>query len=155
MRMKGKNVRRHRFNVSLNLEGHPIEVSTRFSETTRAGRAAGYLSSGEIDRRSGVEVAITCLFAPLREAQEGATEDEIEQSIAISQAQWVLYMDMARNRCRGRSGKRGATTKLQSADAQPSERVPESFSGKSASQLSEVDSGEDDEDGLDLDNEVF
>jgi hypothetical protein len=155
MRMKDKNVRRHRFNVSLNLEGHPIEVSTRFSETTRAGRAAGYLSSGEIDRRSGVEVAITCLFAPLREAQEGATEDEVEQSIAISQAQWELYMGMARNRCRCRSGTRGAIAKLQSTDAHPAEIIPESFSGKSASQLSGVDSGEDDDGGLDLDKEVF
>lgn len=150
MRINGKNVRRHRFNVSLNLEGHQLDVSTRFSETTRAGRAAGYLSSGEIDRRSGVEVAITCLFAPLREAQEGATEDEIEQSIAISQAQWELYMDMARNRCRCRSGKRGATANLQPAEAQSAESISEPSSAKPTSQLSETDPED-----LDLENEVL
>jgi hypothetical protein len=150
MHMKDKNVRRHRFNVSLNLEGHPIEVSTRFSETTRAGRAAGYLSSGEIDRRSGVEVAITCLFAPLREAQEGATEDEVEESIAISQAQWELYMDMARNRCRCGSSRRGAIVKLQPTEAQSVESVSDLSSAKPTSQLSETDPED-----LDLENEVL
>jgi hypothetical protein len=154
MTVKGK-IRRHRVKVSMNLDGQNLEVSTRFSETTRAGRAAKYLNSGEIDPRTGVEISIACLFTPLEDAQEGATEDEVEQSIAVSEAQWEHYMQMARSRSKGRSTKREATAKLPQADAYPAEIIPESFSGKSASQPSGVDSGEDDDDGLDLDNEVF
>jgi hypothetical protein len=150
MQMKGKNVRRHRFNVSLNLEGHQLDFSTRFSETTRAGKGAAYLGSGEIDRRSGVEVAIASFFAPLHEAQEGATEDELEESIDASYAQLGHYMNMARNRCRRRSGKRGVIAKLQPSEAHPTEGVPEQAKVEPVSQLPETDPEE-----LDLDNEVF
>ncbi len=152
MRIDGKNVRRHRFNVSLNLEGHQLDLSTRFSETTRAGKGAGYLGSGEIDRRSGVEVAIASFFAPLREAQEGATEDEVEQSIAVSYAQWEHYMNLARLRCRGRASRRGSIAKLQPSDAQPTEKVTEQVKAKvkPMPQIPETDPDE-----IDLENEVF
>lgn len=149
MAVKGK-IRRHRVKVSMNLDGQNLEVSTRFSETTRAGRAAKYLNSGEIDPRTGVEISIACLFTPLEDAQAGANEDEVEQSIAVSQAQWEHYMQMARSRCKGRSIKREATAKLQPSEAHPTEGVPEQAKVKPVSQLPETDPEE-----LDLDKEVF
>ena len=103
MGLNGERVKRHRMKVDLNMEGQEIKIVTRFSDSTRAGRAACYLNSGEIDKRIALEVALTCVFAPLREAQEGATLDELEESIAQSQAVWDGYMNLARQRCKGSS----------------------------------------------------
>jgi hypothetical protein len=142
-------VRRHRLKASMNLDGQTLEVSTRFSETTRAGRAAGYLNSGEIDQRTGIEIAIACLFAPLREAQEGANEEEIEDSIAESQTQWEHYMQMALSRCRGRSDKRKTTAKLQPSELKSAARTLEQVMIEPLTQ----DPGTDSEDDIDLQNE--
>ena len=98
-----RRVKRHRMEVDLNMEGHEVKIVTRFSDSTRAGRAACYLNSGEVDKRIALEVALTCVFAPLREAQEGATPDELEESISQSQAVWDGYMNLARQRCKGSS----------------------------------------------------
>jgi hypothetical protein len=151
MFLRGRKVRRHRFNVSLNLEGHEINISTRFSDSTRAGRAAGYLNSGEIDKRTGVEIAIACLFAPLREAQEGATRKEIEQSIATSQALWEGYMNLARLRCKGSSSQAESTTKLPQAKAKPPTALPKQ-SVEPPSPHSETNTDDDD---TDIENEVL
>jgi len=43
---------------------YPLKIDTTFRETKPAGLAAKYLNSGEIEPRTGVEIAISCLFAP-------------------------------------------------------------------------------------------
>jgi hypothetical protein len=144
---KGK---RYPIAVSMDLDGQLFEISTRFSDTTRAGQGAKYLCSGEIDKRTGVEVAIACLFAPLNEVQEGANEDEIEQAIDDSRTAFEHYMCLARMRCKGRSRQKGAVVQLPQTESRPVEQNPEQ-SDKPVSQQSGADSDA----GLDLDNEVF
>ena len=96
----------------MTLEGHEINVSTRFTCTTRAGQGAKYLNSGEIDKRSGVEVAIACLFSALFQAQEGASEEEIEECLSASYRTWEHYAELARSRFKGRSVRGEKSTKI-------------------------------------------
>ena len=143
--------KRPRLNAQMNFEGHDIEVSKRFSESTRAGQGAGYLNSGEIDKSTGIEIAIACLFAPIRLAQEGATEDEIKDTIAASRTSFEHYMNLAHMRCKGRSSERGATAKLQPTEATPVEQTSKQ-ADKPPSPHLETNT---DDDGLDIDNEVL
>ena len=112
--------KRERFNVSMILEGHEVKVSTRFTCSTRAGQGAAYLNSGEIDKRTGVEMGIGCLFAALFQAQEGASEEEIEDCLSASHRTWEHYAELARSRFKGRSA-REATVKREAVDAIPDE----------------------------------
>ena len=162
--------KRYRIKVSMNLGGHQLTISTRFAGDTRAGQGAKYLCSGEIDQRSGVEIAIACIFAPLNEVQEGATEDEVEQAIDDSMTAFEHYMSLARVRCKRRSRQRGASAKLQPTEVAPVKQIPEQSKEMTPRLVTNADDdepvsiergslssspGADDNDGLDLENEVF
>jgi hypothetical protein len=81
----------------------PLKIKTSFSEVKPAGQAAKYLNSGEIDVRSGMEISLGCVFAPLGAATNGASCQEVEKMIARSRTQFEIYMDLARSRCQGNS----------------------------------------------------
>jgi ABC-type arginine transport system permease subunit len=76
-----------------------LKLDTKFIESIPAGQAAKFLNSGEIDLRTGVEIAIACLFAPLGAAIDGATQSEVERLIAISHTQMETYFALALSRC--------------------------------------------------------
>ncbi|NJO94388.1 MAG: hypothetical protein HC820_08725 [Hydrococcus sp. RM1_1_31] len=76
-----------------------LKLDTKFIESIPAGQAAKFLNSGEIDLRTGVEIAIACLFAPLGAAIDGASLSEVERLIAISHTQMETYFALARGRC--------------------------------------------------------
>ena len=82
---------------------YPLKIDTTFRETKPAGLAAKYLNSGEIDLRAGVEIAISCLFAPLEAAINGASCQEVEGIIAASRTQFEVFSALALNRCQENS----------------------------------------------------
>jgi hypothetical protein len=98
--MEESNPKRQRF-----------KISTSFVESKRGGKGAGYLNLGEIDPRTGVEIALGCVFAPLWDAIQGAQEDDVEESIAQSFTQLTHYTELARTRCKA-STKRISDTRL-------------------------------------------
>lgn len=71
---------------------------TTFSENIAAGIAAKYLNSGEIVVRDGIEIAISCLFAPLGAAIEGASREEVEERCEISRTLLETYISLALTR---------------------------------------------------------
>ncbi|WP_250126315.1 hypothetical protein [Chroococcidiopsis sp. CCMEE 29] len=91
---------------------YPLKIDTTFIETKPAGLAAKYLNSGEIQPRAGVEVAISCLFAPLGAAINGASRQEVEGLVAASRTQFEVFCALALNRCQENSysNVRGVTT---------------------------------------------
>lgn len=82
---------------------YPLKIDTTFRETKPAGLAAKYLNSGEIDPRAGVEIAISCLFAPLGAAITGASSQEVEGIVAASRTQFEVFCALALNRCQENS----------------------------------------------------
>lgn len=77
----------------------PVKIDTTFIDTKPAGLAAKYLNSGEIDLRAGVEIAISCLFAPLGAVINGANRQEVEGIVAASRTQFEVFCALALNRC--------------------------------------------------------
>jgi hypothetical protein len=80
-----------------------LKINTSFIETKPAGLATKYLKSGEIDLRMGIELAISCLFAPIGAAVNGATRSEVETMIASSRTQFELCLTLALSRCQDKS----------------------------------------------------
>jgi len=78
---------------------YPLKIDTTFRETKPAGLAAKYLNSGEIEPRTGVEIAISCLFAPLGAATNGASRQEVEAIVAASRTQFEVFCALALSRC--------------------------------------------------------
>jgi len=83
---------------------YPLTIDTTFAETKPAGLAAKYLNSGEIYPRAGVEIAISCLFAPLGAAISGVSRQEVEGIIAASRTQFEVFCALALSRCQENSG---------------------------------------------------
>lgn len=75
-----------------------FKIDTTFSDNISAGVAAKYLNSGEIFLRDGVEIAISCLFAPIGAAVEGETRAEVEARCEVSRMQFETYMKLALSR---------------------------------------------------------
>ena len=75
-----------------------ININTSFSENKSAGIAAKFLNSGEIFLRDGIEIAISCLFAPLGAAVEGASPSAVKKRCEISRMQFETYMNLAMSR---------------------------------------------------------
>ena len=75
-----------------------FKIDTTFSENISAGMAAKYLNSREILLRDGIEIAISCLFAPIAAAVEGATLSEVEEQCKKSRIQFETYMSLAMSR---------------------------------------------------------
>ena len=76
-----------------------LKLNTTFIENKPAGLAAKYLNSGEIDVRTGIEIAIGCLFAPLGAAISGSNRKEVDALIQTSRTQFEIYLSLALSRC--------------------------------------------------------
>ncbi|CAA9569569.1 hypothetical protein AVDCRST_MAG81-1446 [uncultured Synechococcales cyanobacterium] len=82
---------------------YPLKIDTSFTDTKPAGLAAKYLNSGEIHPRAGIEIAISCLFAPLGAAINGASRQEVEGIVAASRTQFEVFCALALSRCQEKS----------------------------------------------------
>ena len=72
-----------------------LKIDTTFSEKKGAGIALEYLSSGEISLRGGIEIALSCFFAPIGAAVGGATLSEVQARCELSRMQFETYMNLA------------------------------------------------------------
>ncbi len=75
-----------------------LKINTTFSENISAGIAAKYLNSEEIVTRDGIEMAISCLYAPIGAAVNGATRDEVEERCKLSRTLLETYINLALTR---------------------------------------------------------
>lgn len=74
-----------------------LRCNMSWTEPHLAAYACKYLNSGEfIDKRTGLQLALACLYGPLGLANSGGTADEVE--IAISKAQMIFESQMANTR---------------------------------------------------------
>lgn len=78
---------------------HRLVIDTRYSETTPVGLAVKYLNSREVRLRDALEVAISCYYAPLAAAIEGATQEEVMAYIERSRTQFEVNCGLALSRC--------------------------------------------------------
>lgn len=66
-----------------------------FSPSQNAALAAKYLTSGEMAQGKEIEIALSCLFAPLGAASEGASANKVKSLIETSRIQFETYMSLA------------------------------------------------------------
>lgn len=72
-----------------------LSIETSFNQSQNAAIAAKYLKEGEIPMKEGIEIALSCLFAPLGAASEGASVERIKSLIQTSRVQFETYMNLA------------------------------------------------------------
>lgn len=75
-----------------------LKFDCQFKYNLREALGIRYVNCGEIDRKSAVGMALSCLYAPIYTAIEGGSLSEIEQQIAASRTQFEFYMMQALNR---------------------------------------------------------
>lgn len=75
-----------------------IRIDTTFSENKSAGVGARYLNSGELTKRDAIEIACTCLFAPVGGANAGESLEKIKARQAVSRAIFETWMCLALSR---------------------------------------------------------
>ena len=77
---------------------YKVKINTTFSENKSAGVGARYLNSGEITARNAIEIACTCLFAPIGGATAGESLEKVKARQAVSRAIFENYMNLALSR---------------------------------------------------------
>ena len=79
-----------------------FKLNTTFVDTGGAGKATRFLNNGNITKREGTEIALSCVFAPLALAVEGASIEEVNYGIEQSRALFETYMGLALTRVNNR-----------------------------------------------------
>ena len=90
-----------------------LKIETSFSENRGAAIAVEYLNSGEITLRDGLEVALSCLFAPLGAAAKGASQSEVKSRREISRTIFETYMNLAMSRAEVNETEKSCTTEVE------------------------------------------
>ncbi len=90
-----------------------LKIETSFSENRGAAIAVEYLNSGEITLRDGLEVALSCLFAPLGAAAKGASQSEVKSRREISRTIFETYMNLAISRAEIEETETSCTTEVE------------------------------------------
>ncbi len=75
-----------------------VKVDTTFSENKSAGVGARYINSGEMTIRDAIEIACTCLFAPIGGAAAGESISKVKARQEISRTIFETYMSLALSR---------------------------------------------------------
>lgn len=75
-----------------------LNINTSFSINKGAGLAMKYLNSGEIPLRQGIELALSCLFAPLGVAIIGGSIDDVKDRCELSRSLFEAYINLALQR---------------------------------------------------------
>ena len=73
-------------------------IDTRFSGNKDIAIALRYLKSGEIDLRTGIEIALSCLFAPIGAAVSGESQGAVKARCEVSRMQLETYLTLALSR---------------------------------------------------------
>ncbi len=97
-------------------------IDTRFSGNKDVAIALTYLKSGEINLRSGIEIALSCLFAPIGAAVGGSSLSAVKARCEVSKMQLETYLNLALSRVKVKVA--SCSTEIEGEDSSESAEKP-------------------------------